>query len=513
MPQQEKSIIRSLLDPTIQIDSMELYDLDTGTSPQSAELGHKDVIKDQQQHKDIGTNYPFIEINNYVFNINEIEKFEISYEGFIPTVRLTAGIKGKTFPSAAMPKDGDLMSVFIRAKDNAFKPIRNDYRITNVRSSGADNEGRMGIYNISGELFIPHLYDEVVKYHEGTSYEVLLDIAKELGMGFASNDTATNDKQIWINPRGDYYNYILDIADHAWKDEQSFFKVFIDVYYHLNFVNVNNQFSEDDEVDLQLLTNLMATDSVGGKTGEDQLKEGSKGQIPKLLSNYPELIGTPAYVWHYNIENKSNSISELYGYKKYTQFFEQNSETYWSIFTDPLTTKEAEKNKIILKGRTTKPGAPKEEFWKTQIKHEWQGIQYTAPEGNCHEKYAYAKTWNERNMAELEKMILTVELERGNFNIYRGERLPVFFIVSSDNQYQNIMAQPEQQQVTTYQPQPILDKFNSGYYMVDGMSFIYEPANKNTSANIGASGENPPKLAPGFTHEIKLTRREWPTPI
>jgi len=42
MPQAEKSIIRSLLDPTIKLDTLDLYDLDKGTSVQAQEMGQKD---------------------------------------------------------------------------------------------------------------------------------------------------------------------------------------------------------------------------------------------------------------------------------------------------------------------------------------------------------------------------------------------------------------------------------------------------------------------------------------
>ena len=510
MPQQEISIIRSLLDPAIQLDTLEVNDLDTGTSPASTQTGTQDQIKDQQVHKDIGTNYPFIEINNYVFNTTEIETFEINYNGFIPTVRLVAGIKGKTFPSAAMPKDGDLMGVFIRAKNDVFKPIRNDYRITGVRSAGADSDGRGGVYTITGELFIPHLYDEVIVSYSGTSYEVLKQIAQELKLGFASNDTATNDSQTWINPGGDYYNYILDLADHAWKDEKSFFDVFIDVYYHLNFVNVNNQFSEGTEVDMALLTNLQLTDSVGGEIAAKRMEDGA-GTIAKVLSNHQDVKGTAAFVYHYNVKNNSNSISETYGYKTYTRFFEQNSEKYWSLFTDPLNTQGAAANKIILKGRTTKPGAPKEEFWKTQNRYIWGGIQYTIPEGNAHEKYSFAQTWNERNLAELQKMVLHIELERGNFNIYRGERIPIVLIIASDNQYQNVMSTPETDNKSAAFPQPIVDKFYSGYYMVSGMTFTYKAA--GVSSFEDTEGNETPPSAPGFMHTMTLTRREWPTPV
>jgi hypothetical protein len=510
MPQQEKSIIRSLLDPTVVLDTMEINDLDTGTSPAAKEIGQEGQDKSKKVSKSIGSDYPFIEINNYVFSMDTIEKFEIDYTGFIPTVRLVAFIKSKTFTSEAIPKDGDRMAVFIRAKNDVFKPIRNDYRITSVRQRGGNNEGTNAFFDITGELWVPHLYDPLSKAYSGTSYEVLKEIAKELGLGFASNDTETSDSQVWINPRGNYYDLIQDIAAHAWKDDDSFFSVFIDVYYHLNFINVNNQFSEDTNLDLQLLVNMTFTDADGGKTTEQQLQEGT-GQVPKVLSNYTGLIGSPAYVHRYNIENNSNIINEELGYKLYTTFFEQNSEQYWSIYTEPKTTPGAAENKMTLKGRITKPGAPPEEFYKTQVKYEWGGIQYSAPEGNAHEKYAYAEGWNKRNNAELEKMVLNVALERGNFNIYRGERLPVFLIVSGDNQYQNIASPPEQENKSSAFAQPIADKFYSGYYMISGMKFGYSPQGQTNSDPVAPSEGQAQQ--PGFTHTVYLTRREWPSPV
>jgi hypothetical protein len=512
MPQAEKAIIRSLLDPTIVLDSMEVGDLDTGTSEQAKSAGQEDTVRDQQISKDIGTNYPFVEINNYVFNQNQITNFEIDYAGFIPTLRMTVGINNKTFGSASFPKDGDLISVFIRAKNNAFKPIRNDYRITSIRSSGGGSEGSDAFFYITGELFVPHLYDEVITSFNGTSYNALKEVARTLGLGFASNDDSTDDEQIWISPRSDYYTFILDVAERAWKDEKSFFDVFIDVYYNLNFINVNNQFSEDDSVDLQLLTNLKNTDSRGGEKSAQQVEDQTMA-IPKVLSNYEDLYGTPAYVHKFDVENNANSISEEFGYKTYRQFFEQNSEQYWSIYVEPLTTEGAEENKIILKGRAVKPGASKEEFWKTQNRYVWEGIQYSAPEGNCHENYTYAKGWNERNNAELQKMIMKVKLERGNFNIYRGERLPLLLLITTDPQMQLLMSPPEQKakDVTAF-PEPILDKFNSGYYMISGMRLSYSPSNQTNSDDFLPEGEET-QSAPGFTHTIFLTRREWPTPV
>jgi hypothetical protein len=495
------------MDPAIPLDSIEIYDADYGTNKNSSMEGEP---RDYKETKNVGTNFPYIEINNYVFNQDEILNFSIDYTGFLPKVSFKVFVKGKTFPSGAIPKDGDLASVFIRALNDTFKPIRNDYRITSVTSKGADSEGMYGAYTINGELFVPHLYDEVVVSYKGTSYNVLKEIARELKLGFASNDTATADEQTWISPRTDYREYILSIADHAWKDEQSFFDVFIDVYYNLNFVNINNQFSEDTNVDLALLTNLRITDTMGGETTEKQLTE-LTGQTSKILTNWPDYKGTPGFIHRYNVSNKSNQVSQAYGYKTYTQFFEQNSEQYWSIYVDPLNTEGAGGNKIILKGRTTKPGTPSEDYWKTQARHVWMGIQYTAPEGNAHEKYNYAKLWNDRNNVELEKITINIDLERGNFNLYRGERIPLILFVMNDIRHQTILNSPEQEQPDAMYPSMILDRFYSGYYMIAGMSFSY--SQDSPISSMGMPTEENPRNPPGFIHKVYLTRREWPTPV
>ena len=78
MPQQEKSIIRSLMDPTVVLDAMIIYDTDTGTSTANVANKTEGEVKSKQVSKDIGSNYPFIEINNYVFPMIAIEKFEIN---------------------------------------------------------------------------------------------------------------------------------------------------------------------------------------------------------------------------------------------------------------------------------------------------------------------------------------------------------------------------------------------------------------------------------------------------
>ena len=154
MPQNEKSIIRSLLKPSIELDDIIVDDLFEGSSPNlDARVGGK---TGRQIHKDLGTDYPLLTINNYVFKMEEILEFRLIAEGFIPTIYLKVALTNSgVFKSQSFPKDGDILSIFIRAKNDAFKPIRNDYLLTTVNAGKGGAEGLGSTIEFRGELFIP----------------------------------------------------------------------------------------------------------------------------------------------------------------------------------------------------------------------------------------------------------------------------------------------------------------------------------------------------------------------
>jgi hypothetical protein len=257
MAQDEKTIIRSLLDPSIQIDRLEVEDVFTGTSDK-LDSNKKDTLKGQQVQNQLGVDYPFVTVNNYVFDTNEIELFKLDATGFVPRVMFVFRLrKSDAFKSQAYPKDGDILSIFIRAKNNAFKPIRNDYLITDVSSGEGGVENMGGITTISGELFIPHIKDEIIKSYKGNSFDVLKQIAAELKLGFATNETSTVDSQSWLCAGSTWEEYIQNVVKASWKDDNSFYKCFIDVYYHLNFINVNNQLEGDGQLAAGILDNTI----------------------------------------------------------------------------------------------------------------------------------------------------------------------------------------------------------------------------------------------------------------
>jgi hypothetical protein len=514
MAQDEKTIIRSLLEPKITIDLLQVEDLYTGTSDK-LDATKKGTESGRQYQNQLGVDYPFITVNNYVFGTDEIVDFTIDSNGFIPTILFTFKLtKSDTFRSQSYPKDGDVVSIFIRAKNNAFKPIRNDYIITSVKSGAGGVENSGGMTTISGELFIPRIKEQAIKSYKGNSFNVLQDVCKELSLGFATNETSTDDSMAWLCPGNTWEEYIKDIASASWKDTNSFYKVFIDVYYHLNFVNMNNQIEGDGQLAAGILDSAIMKDFY---QNDKNTAESSQSTTGKFLSTIDSLKGTNMFIQGYRTFNNSSAIHEEYGYKYNIQFFDMKSLKYWNLFVDPKTSDGSEKKKIILKGRTfpkkedeSKDGkSPSaQEYWKTQNQYVWKGIQSR----NVHDKYTFAIAHNERNLLELQKLFLEVRVTRWNPNIYLGEKVPLILISQMDTTKATQDAQGEDAKISDKSPgEPaVLDQFYSGYYVVNGMSITYSQDNEPYEEGTGV---NPQSLAPAFFQSFTMTRREWPTPL
>jgi hypothetical protein len=490
MAQEEKSIIRSLLDPTLTLDEISFEDVEEGTSVKQD--GVKRGEKVQQQMGDV---YPLIKINDYTIAKDELEKMVIDTTGFIPEIyiKFTMGSSPNVAVTQSIPKDGDRMNVFVKARNDAFKPIRNDYLITNVETTkGADAQGHGSSIIVYGELFIPTFNDEIITSYNGTTFDVLQQIAEKLELGFASNEAETDDEQTWICANDNYKNFIKHICSSSWKDENSFFKCFIDVYYHLNFINVNNQFSDSIEIDDALIDTLTSTDAF-----ESEKSVQTKGK--KIFSNAKGYAGTNNFIQNFRLINQSSETAKRYGYKMHCQFFEQNTLNSWDIFSEPLIVSGSADEKILLKGKAG------EDFYKTQIKKRWAGLQYSLPEHNVHEKFLYARIHNLINNAELEKLKVEMHIARANFNIYRGERIPCIFMTTGDIPKAQAGGTPEEEEEGgefKAAGRPVLDKFISGFFMIHGMTFTYNTRNPDDPENRG-----------NFIERVTVTRRAWPTPV
>jgi hypothetical protein len=495
----EKQTIRTITEPTIVLDDLQSFDAESGEAP---ELGGPETA--YKPSKQYGAVAPLIQVNDYPFPVDSIMRMSIDCVSDRPTISVTILIRDKSFYSTSYPKDGDLVSVFIRGKVDPLKPIRNDYDITNVSVVPAtgNTEDDYDMMYISGVLRIPG-YDALKCFSvKGTSMKALLKVATDLNLGFATNEVDTADSQTWICPFEKTKNFISEIALASWKDENSFFTYFIDHYYYLNFVNVEPLYSDLPEIETAVATLRLSNDY-----GTDN--ELAKSEVQSVLSNWDDIDQSQFYIGSHQLINNTASINLTHGYKRYSQIYDGLLKEEQTFFIDPKTTEGSENDKQLLKGR------PRENFYLAQINGKWMGVQYGKDGENSHPKYNYARVTNYQNMVHLEKMGIRITLANNNFNLRRFQVVPVIIMIKKDfvrKRYNEPIdesqektpatsqstvdaqdSQPKPQSAVDFNETPfVIDKTMSGYYTIHNISYIYENGKMFST--------------------LELYRREWPTP-
>lgn len=466
-----------------------------------------------------GISYPIICINSHFLTPEEILYMEISCDKFLPTINLEIAPGTENLIVKDPPKDGDIISVFIRTTTDIIVPLRCDFIIksNNTPSKMVTNRQSLSKIVLSGVLFIPGINSQSTSFASfGTSKDALKEIAKKLRLGFATNDqNDLNDKQIWICPKNNIESYIKEIENHAWKDEQSFFKTWVDVYYNLNYINVNEALmSSDTDLDI---TAFSSTTDVQRLYPIDTSQNNAKS-FPKLFNNIiNETRNSTFFVLNWAPVNESSKITNRIGSKINTHVFIHNQNIF-NESGDPYTTLENNQmydpkktdSYIILRGRTTYDPSSNEmarENIKTDdinTHNKWGGIQYTISDnesddnnswsGNVHVNYNRAESHNKINKKELDKMYIKLTVGGVCLQVMRGEKVPVV-LKHTPGITTDIMDSQTEMSVP-------INKMYSGMYFVDSYKIIFKPKLNE----IGAGYSN-------FKTEFILKRREWPVPV
>jgi len=494
--------IETLFEKTIKLDELSIPGADTQGAQRAQDV--------------IGVEFPLIKINDYIFSRDEIQSVKIDCTEFLPKITLSVGLLSQLFLAKEMPKDGDIISLAIRNKTDLLKIIRNDYVITaaHVMPNTTETKGPVFI-TFYGELFIPGLKSQKNDTSfEGTTMDALKDFAKTYGLGFSTNEDNTDDKQIWLKASQAGDIYINHLTERAWKDNNSFYKSWIDIYYNLNFVNLNKvMLSAETEVDIAaLISNVDSNTNYKPDTDESKVMP-----TVKVFSNFPNFRTTPFYIVSWRPLNRSSSITFQIGAKMTCEMFEHNNnlyansdaKKYWDITVEPSYDTAKVNKTILLRGRaafvdsSTNTDLKRANYSYVDIyeKFPWLGVQYTIsnPEadnlqwdGNHHRNYQLAKIKNLMNKKELDKLNLHIEVQGNNFNIIRGDKMPVALIRT--DAVDSMRVNPD----TNFNDS--LDLFYSGWYLVKG--FVLDWVGSNNGGIIS-----------NFKQEFILTRREWPAPI
>ncbi len=465
--------VKRFFNPSIVLDAMEIIDTENGSDGSDTKDNHFKLSKV------VGDFSPLIIINGMRFDTKLISYFELDLSGFLPRCTAVLNELGGIFQSKHFPKDGDLMSVYMRSRSPEFKSIRNDFRILDVPSlPSADPQGEKNKFTISGIMNIPGMHVEKMAYYTGTSFQALQQIARDLGLGFASNDDSTNDSMTWINPADTTLKFMTeDIVTHAYKDEKSFYTAFIDQYYYLNFLEVNSLIVHDME------PSQVKTVHTSGNDFYNTDKPLDYDVKALVLSNDDTVMDTPNFITKYAPINNSGNISLRNAYRRILQQYNKNDRSRVEYFIETLVTDGSE-DKIILKGRA-------DDDHTKFVKYKYLGTQM---DDNMHSNYLHAYVNSYQNNMELNKYGMVIELLEVNPALYKYQPIPVL-IINKGNMGRFGLTNDYSDTNSEHSNAGTIDQVLSGVYLIKNLKYIF-------SYNQGK-----------FVHQVTCAKRELESPI
>jgi hypothetical protein len=483
-----KDTIKVTTLPTLKLKELSVVD-DTKTS---AENPGVITPKNQRSAKELkGSEIPLAKINS--IEITNIDKLVIEETGLIPTIKMSFTDATGALSSRNYPKRDPIVSVYIKPGNGAFKPIRCDFLITSIRSNqdpviNAAVIHKGAQYTLTGELFVPKIYDNRSRSYPGlTSKAALNQIAVDLGLGFAENEFETADAMTWINPNRNSLYMISHISDHAYLDDDTLFHSFIDKYYNLNFINVSDQLSYGQEINQTYDNDVDASQLVASQEAAELAKlDRQSYTIPLTLNNLDQFRGKPEYIINYSLMGDNGAILKSKGYRKMLYYYDhvlEEGSKFTSFYLNPAKLKGAESQDIYL--------TPEDEDLKSNMTKKWMDVEY----GNTHREWKASTIVQDHNINELNKIKLKVETAGINFQVYRGCGVPV--VISTPSVDQKLIDAFNENGLTTGEvfgaADTSLDNYLSGKYYVNSVKYIFD------------------SLDPAFPYrtEFQLSRINW----
>jgi len=344
---------------------------------------------------------PVIYYNSLLIDNSTIDYFSLYNDGFIPCIKLNFKDSSGTIKSKGFPLDDTKIKVFISSRSNNLKSIILDFKITNFNN----DDGSM---MIEGILQSSKLYNKGYKvYSSSTSYTALKQICTDIGIGFNSNITDSNDKMNWLQNGKKFLDFIESVVERSYISDKTFLAGYIDYYQCFNYIDIEKEMDRD-------ITDQHGINTTGLESANDN---SAKIDVqPLILTNDESMLQSNNYFSKFKVINRSSEISAETGYIQNTAFYDRNKKELVSFKIDSIT--KNEDSKIILKGDPNDPNST--DNVNNNQNHHYLGKLDTS---NVHTNYFYTKINNWKNTTDLGKIEIEIEMGNPNFNLYQFQKV------------------------------------------------------------------------------------------
>ena len=354
--------------------------------------------------------FPVVYYNGVPISHGDILSFRLYHDGIIPKCKVSFIDSINLIKDAGVPKDDMTFDIFINSKTVSLKSIHLNFKLEKHRESmfGAK-------YTFNGTLNIPSEHDKEFKLYEQqsptyenmSSYNSIIKICKDLGLGFNSNISDTEDKMKWVFNGDKGHQVIEHLVNKSYISDTSFMGAYIDYYYCMNYVDVEKECKRDNSSDSGIET--------GGVGTIDTTSE-----ITKMLLHNEVGINKSSFYFLSEPKIKHNSTDKNLnkGVRTKVKFYDNKTKKF-EVYDIEGTTSDGTETEILKSSPNDRKG-----FWSNTTTR-FLGKMDTE---NVHKNYLYAEELNRRNLDELGNIEMIVKLPNINLNYYIYQKARVVLI-------------------------------------------------------------------------------------
>lgn len=366
------------------------------------ELPDKDDGEIDKNVQDLGK-YPVVWIDGVMIESINMKELTLFNNGFMPSLKLKFTDPTSKLIDDNFPIDNSIISIFKKSTVKDLMGIKMDFKVTDFKIiKGRDNLETL-TYEIDAIMDINQFYLMNFEAFEGTSYNVIKDLMVEMGLGFASNVSNSNDDMTWVNPANYRIEFIRDIISKSYIDDDTFLFGYIDFYYNFNYVDIETQMKKD-------ISNQMNLQSI-----QEVNKDAQDKEVPLILTNNKDKQSTNLHIQKYTLINSSTSINLEYGYRHYVNYYNKTNDELKKYALDNITDDNG--NSIVMKGNDED-----NVLYDEMASGTWMG---KLDEDNVHENFLHSALQNKNNLKFLQKLKMTVKMSRVNYGLYRFQKVLV----------------------------------------------------------------------------------------
>lgn len=386
---------------------------------------------------------PFIYYCGVQLDSKDIFSFKLYHVGMIPTLDISFRDTYNFFREDGFPADDSFITIYLNSRSINLRSIHMDFKIYDFKDLGEST------YILTGICDIPQLYlRKFNSYGNKTSHETLQEVAKQMGIGFCSNISNSDDKMTWVNTGFKNIEFIQNVISNSYVSDNSFQHCYIDFYYNLCYIDIAKELNRDTSNDKMINGFGYAL-----LKNEENSDSNDESLIPSVLTNDPALRQTVSFFNNYEIFNKSTKVSLEKAYRSRSKFYDSVKKELL-VFDIESQTSDGSKT-LILKGKPNDST-----FYRENISTIWIGKQdfYDEGSGNVHRNYNYAVPQNRQNLDDLTKVSCKITLPSANYNLYLFQKILVAF--------------------SDIKPSPVNDqkflKRFTGDWLITNINFIYD---------------------------------------